>query len=69
MKNNQLDIDSVVALADKAFGGDAKQVQMARDLATDCASIRDADRCEAALKIFECGHIAAKSRGMTFEDV
>lgn len=69
MKNNQIDVDNVVALASKAFDGDAKQIQMAHDLASDCIGVTDTDRCEAAIKIFECGHIAAKSRGMTFEDV
>ena len=52
-----------------AFDGDAKKVQMARDLANDCAGITDPDRCEAAVKIFECGHNAVKTRGITFEDV
>ena len=69
MKNNQVDVESTVAIADMAFDGDAKKVQMARDLANDCAGITDPDRCEAAVKIFECGHNAVKTRGITFEDV
>lgn len=69
MKNNQVDVESTVAIADMAFDGDAKKVQMARDLANDCAGITDPDRCEAAVKIFECGHSAVKTRGITFEDV
>lgn len=69
MKNNKIDIESVIAIAKKAFDDDATKVQMARDLANDCADITDGDRCEAAIKVFECGHISAKSRGMTFEDV
>lgn len=69
MKNNQVDVENIIALADRAFDGEAKQVQMARELASDCANVTDADRCEAAIKVFECGHIAAKTRGMTFEDV
>lgn len=39
MKNNQVDVESIVALADRAFDGEAKQVQMARDLASDCANV------------------------------
>lgn len=69
MKNNQVDVDTVIALAERAFDGDAKKVEMAQSLASDCAAVTDADRCEAAIKIFECGHIAAKTRGMNFEDV
>lgn len=52
-----------------AYDGDAKKIETARGLANDCINITDSDRCEAAIKIFECGHAAAKNRGMTFEDV
>lgn len=38
-----------------AYSGDEERAKKARDLATDCAAITDADRCEAAAKIFDCG--------------
>lgn len=69
MKNNQVDVENTAALADMAYDGDVTKVSMARDLANDCTGVTDADRCEAAVKIFECGHIAAKKRGLDFEDV
>lgn len=52
-----------------AFDGDAAKIQTARDLASGCADVTDADRCEAAFKIFECGHHAVKAKGTTFEDL
>lgn len=69
MKNNKVDVDRSVELAEMAFNGDAGKVQMARELAIECSEVTDADRCDAALKIFQCGHMAVKSRGITFEDV
>lgn len=69
MKNNQVDVESTAAVADMAFDGDARKVQVARELANDCAGITDVDRCEAAVKIFECGHQNIKKRGITFENV
>lgn len=69
MKNNQVDVESTVAVADIAYNGDARKVQVVRELANDCTGITDVDRCEAAVKIFECGHNAVKTRGITFEDV
>lgn len=42
-------------MAKMAYSGDEERAKKARDLATDCAAITDADRCEAAAKIFDCG--------------
>lgn len=69
MKNNQVDVERTVEVAKIVFDGDSTKMQMARDLANDCAGVTDDDRCEAAVKIFECGHSAVKKRGITFEDV
>lgn len=52
-----------------AFEGDAAKVGMARDLATACAAVTDADRCVAAIKLLECGHNTAKKRGFSFEQL
>lgn len=69
MKNNQVDVEGTAAVTHVVYDGDEKKIQMARDLANDCLGITDPDRCEAAIKIFNCGHGAAKKRGMTFEDL
>ena len=52
-----------------AFDGEAAKVDVARDLATACASVTDADRCETVTKIMECGHNTAKERGFSFEQL
>lgn len=52
-----------------AFDGSPTKVQVAKDLANDCADVTDPDRCEAAEKIMECGQNAAKSRGLTFDEL
>lgn len=68
MRNNQLDVQSLIALAEEEFESDEKSIQIVRDLANDCADVTDDDRCEAAIKIYECGHISAKVRGVNFDD-
>lgn len=69
IKDNKVDADGAAAIAKMAFDGDAAKIQTARDLASGCADVTDADRCEAAFKIFECGHHAVKAKGTTFEDL
>lgn len=68
MRNNQLDVQNLIALAEEEFESDEKSIQIVRDLANDCADMTDDDRCEAAIKIYECGHISAKVRGVNFDD-
>lgn len=55
IKDNKVDIEGVVNVAKMAYSGDEERAKKARDLATDCSAITDADRCEAAAKIFDCG--------------
>lgn len=69
MKDNKANEEGAAAIAKLAFDGDAAKIQTARDLAQACADVTDADRCEAAFKIFECGHNAVKAKGTTFEDL
>lgn len=68
MRNNQLDVENLIALAEEELASDEKNIQIVRDLANDCADVKDDDRCEAAIKIFECAHISAKVRGVNLED-
>lgn len=70
MRDNRLDVkNNIIALAEEEFESDEEGIQMVRDLANDCADVTDSDRCEAAIKIFECGHISAKVRGVSFEEI
>ncbi|XP_031638586.1 general odorant-binding protein 19d-like [Contarinia nasturtii] len=69
MKNNMLDVERAVELAEMAFNGDTTKVNTARELANECSGVTDGDRCDAAVKLFECGHMAIKSRGITFENM
>lgn len=69
MKDNKVDVEGVVNVAKMAYDGDAEKEKKARELANDCLSATDADRCEAAAKIFDCGHQAFKTRGFSFENL
>lgn len=69
MKNNLPDIDGTVSIATMAYDGDEAKVKVARDLAAACSTVTDADRCEAAAKIFQCGRDTAKSLGLSFDDL
>lgn len=69
MKNNQADIEGTVSVATMAFDGDVTNVGIVKSLATSCAGVTDADRCEAAEKIMDCGRSAAKSQGLSFDDL
>lgn len=47
MRDNQLDVKNIIALAEQEFdNSDEKTIQTVRDLANDCADVRDDDRCE-----------------------
>lgn len=69
MKNNQVDIEGISHVAAMAFDGNASKMKTALDIANECAEITDDDRCEAAAKIFNCGHNAALSKNLSFEDM
>lgn len=69
VENNRLDVEKTVALAGMAFDEDPTKMQVARELANQCVGVTDADRCEAGIKIFECGRNAAESLGLSFEDL
>lgn len=52
-----------------AFGADDIKVTYAREIATECNSVTDDDRCEAAAKLYECSVAAAKKRNIEFKDL
>ena len=64
-----MDVEGSIDLATKAFDGDAAKIGKVRKLLDSCANTTDSDRCEAAVKIYECGHKAAKTLGVSFEDI
>lgn len=68
MRDNRLDVESMIALAEEELEGDEKGIEMVREIASDCSDIADSDRCEAAIKIYECFHISAKVHGANFDD-
>lgn len=49
------------------FDDDPAKVQIIRDIANECATVTDADRCVSAGKICTCIHDAAIARKFTFE--
>lgn len=52
-----------------AFGADDIKVSQSRDIATDCASVTDDDRCEATVKMYECALASGAKRGIKVEDL
>lgn len=56
-----MDIEGSVALVTKA---DPSKVDMAREVGAACTDVTDADRCEAAHKVFHCIHQQAIAKGI-----
>lgn len=67
MTDNKLNVDVAVSMAAMKFDGDDTKTQIVQDSCNECANETDADRCEAASKICNCIHNAAKSRGLSFD--
>lgn len=53
-------------MANEHFDGDDAKVQMIRDVANECASQTDSDRCEAAAKICDCIQKGCQARSLSF---
>ena len=51
MKDNKISVEGNIAMAKMAFDDPAK-IRLITDVATECASVTDADRCEAAVKLY-----------------
>lgn len=67
IKDNHVDIEATVEMAKSAYGTDEDQSKIVREISNECASITDADRCEATFKIMKCYEQAVKSRGLDVE--
>lgn len=63
IKDNKVSVEGYKALAAKAYDNDPAKIQLAADMANDCISLTDSDRCEAAAKIIECTKTSAEARG------
>lgn len=66
IKDNKLNVDVVVEIAKEHFDRDDAKVQMIRDVANECASQTDSDRCEAAAKICNCMQKGCQARSLSF---
>lgn len=67
MTDNKLNADVAISMASMKFDGDPNKIQIVQDSVNECANETDPDRCEAAGKICNCIHNAAKSRGLDFD--
>lgn len=68
MKDNKISVEGNIALGKMAFEDNPGKIQTMADIATECVGVTDANRCEAASKIMDCGAAAAKKRGVSFDD-
>lgn len=64
IKDNKVNIEGYVGLAKMVFDNDAAKTQKATDIANECVTVTDPNRCEASFKILQCGEVAAKARGV-----
>lgn len=69
LRDRRTSIETAVKLAKSAVGVDDPRVAVARDVATECHSVTDEDRCEAAAKIYGCARNRAVEHGFKFEDL
>lgn len=69
MKDRKVIPDGFAALANKSFDGNYFKVEVARSIAEACTDVTDEDRCEAAVKIFECMKNDAQSKGISTDDL
>lgn len=64
--NNRLDVEYVVDLARMALDDDTTKVNIVREVAIECANLTDADRCEAAARLYNCIHDKVNAKGVAF---
>lgn len=65
IKDGVVSIDGTLEFSKKAFGEDATDaINMAKDIATECASITDPERCELSAKHYDCVQKAMEKRGV-----
>lgn len=67
MKDNKVNVEGNIALVKKVFDDEAK-LKVTTEVANECSSVTDADRCEASFKIMQCFDQAGKARGIDFAE-
>lgn len=69
IQNQRTNVEASVELAKMAFGPDDIRVTHAKEIATECAEITDPERCEAAVKMYQCSIAAGAKRGLKLGDL
>lgn len=69
IKDNKINVEATVSVTKMAFDGDAEKMALAREFATACADVTDADRCQAAFKVFECMKKLAIDKGIKYDEM
>lgn len=64
MKDNKVSVEGAVNIAKMVHPGNDQAVQIATNIATDCLSLADADRCELAAKYMKCSEESAIKNGL-----
>lgn len=68
IKDGKVSVEGTVEIASKAFAGDEKAVQTAKEIAMECSNISDPDRCEYAAKVSACARDSALKRDVFMEN-
>ncbi|KAL7036137.1 hypothetical protein ACKWTF_008709 [Chironomus riparius] len=66
LKDNKLATDGAIKKISKMMGKDEDKKQKLEESLSACAETTDADRCEAADKIFQCLKTETSKRGLDF---
>lgn len=69
VQGGKLNGDGMIEMAQKAFAGDDKAINVAKSVAADCGGISDADRCEMAGKLFTCSREVITKMGIDPDSV
>lgn len=69
MRDSKPDMKTVTKMARQAFGPDSPKIEVAKQMATACATTLTSDeRCEAASQMYTCSVEEAKKHGYEFSD-
>lgn len=69
IEDRKTNIKASTELASMAFGADDPKVAIATQIATDCHDKTHEDRCEAAVKLYECSIEMAKKHGINPQEL
>lgn len=63
IENGKPSVESSIELAKVASDNNAQIVKLTKEVAEECATVSDHDRCEMAFKMITCSMEATKQRG------